>query len=102
MSGRTLTRAGLVEALHREIGLSRSESAQLVETALEEIAAALVREGRVKIAGFGSFVVRDGAPRVGRNPRTGETVPIGPRRTLFFRPSRELRQRLNAGEDDGA
>lgn len=102
MPGRTLTRAGLVEVLHREIGLSRAESSQLVDMALQEIVGGLLRDGRVKIAGFGSFVVRDGAPRVGRNPRTGEAVPIGPRRTLLFRPSRELRLRLNAGEDEGA
>ena len=101
----TVTRATLAEAVYRELGLSRTESAALVDSLIETICDSLVREGTVKIASFGSFVVRTSGPRVGRNPRTGEVVPIAPRRTAVFRPSRLLRDRLNrapvtAPEDD--
>ncbi len=95
MAGRTVTRAELADALYREIGLSRSESAELVDAILDEIADSLVREGVVKIASFGTFLVRAKGPRVGRNPRTGEEVPIEARRVLVFRPSQALRARLN-------
>ncbi len=102
----TVTRATLADAVYRELGLSRTESAALVDALIDEIRDSLVREGSVKIAAFGSFVVRTSGPRVGRNPRTGEVVPIAPRRTLVFRPSRLLRERLNratagAPRDDG-
>ncbi len=99
MAGRTVTRAELADALYREIGLSRSESQAFVDAILDEIAASLVREGVVKIASFGTFLVRQKGPRVGRNPRTGEEVPIAPRRTLVFRPSQALRARLNRDEE---
>jgi len=98
MSGKTATRSDLSEAVYREIGLSRSESAEMVETILSHISEALVGGENVKISSFGTFTVRDKGPRVGRNPKTGEEVPIGPRRVLVFRPSHIMKERVNAGE----
>lgn len=97
MAGNTSTRADLSEAVYREIGLSRSESADLVETILGRISDALVRGENVKISSFGTFAVREKGPRMGRNPKTGEEVPIGPRRVLVFRPSHIMKERVNAG-----
>lgn len=91
----TLTRADLTEAVHRELGLSRAESADLVETVLDHICKQLVAGENVKISSFGSFVLRDKAQRIGRNPKTGVEVPIEPRRVLTFRPSQLLRERIN-------
>lgn len=96
-SQNTLTRAELGEAVHNAIGLSRAESSQLVETVLDKISDALVAGENVKISSFGSFILRDKNRRVGRNPKTGEEVPIEPRRVLTFRPSQILRERINKG-----
>ena len=93
----TLTRAELGEAVHREIGLSRVESAQLVETVLDTVANALLGGENVKISSFGSFILRDKGRRIGRNPKTGVEVPIEPRRVLTFRPSQIMRDRINRG-----
>ncbi len=93
----TLTRAELAERLNREIGLSRAESADLVEQVLDAIADALVAGENVKLSSFGSFLLRQKGLRVGRNPKTGVVVPIEPRTTLSFRPSQILRQRINGG-----
>lgn len=98
MPGRTVTRAQLAEAVYREVGLSRSESAQLVDAILHEIGESLLREGAVKISSFGTFAVRGKGKRIGRNPKTGEEVPIEPRRVLVFRASQVLKDRINAGE----
>ncbi|HFD16685.1 MAG TPA: integration host factor subunit alpha [Rhodospirillales bacterium] len=95
MAGKTVTRAQLAEAVYQQVGLSRSESAELVDAILEEISDSLVREGTVKISSFGTFLVRQKGQRIGRNPKTGEEVPILPRRVLVFRPSQALRARLN-------
>ena len=97
MAGNTVTRADLSDAVYREIGLSRNESAQMVESVLTHIADALVRGENVKISSFGTFLVREKGPRVGRNPKTGEEVPIEPRRALVFRPSNILKARVNGG-----
>jgi integration host factor subunit alpha len=97
MSEKTLTRMDLSEAVFREVGLSRNESAQLVESVLAHISDALVRGESVKISSFGTFSVRDKAPRVGRNPKTGEEVPIHERRVLTFRPSHLMKDRVAAG-----
>ncbi len=97
MAGKTVTRAQLAEAIYQEVGLSRSESAGLVDAILEEVSRSLVEEGVVKISSFGTFLVREKGPRVGRNPKTGEEVPIEPRRVLVFRPSQGLRERLGGG-----
>ncbi len=96
MSEKTLTRADITEAVYEEVGLSRHESAELVEVIMAEIANALVAGNNVKISSFGSFMLRDKAGRVGRNPKTGEEVPIAPRRVLTFRPSQILKATINA------
>jgi integration host factor subunit alpha len=95
VSGNTITRADLSEAVYQEVGLSRNESANLVEVVLDEIADALAKGEMVKISSFGSFAVRQKGQRVGRNPKTGEEVPILPRRVLVFRASHVLKHRIN-------
>ena len=95
MSRRTITRADLTEAVYQEVGLSRNESADLVEMVLEEIADALAAGDSVKIASFGTFIVRQKGLRRGRNPKTGEEVPILPRRVLSFRASDILKAHIN-------
>ena len=95
MTNETLTRADLSEAVYHEVGLSRNESALLVDTVLEEVSAALAGGDPVKISAFGTFELRDKRERVGRNPKTGKEVPITPRRVLVFRPSHILRDRIN-------
>lgn len=97
MSQNTVTRAQLSEAVYQEVGLSRNESADLVESVLNEVADALARGEMVKISSFGSFQVRSKGERVGRNPKTGEEVPILPRRVLVFRASHVLKDRINEG-----
>ncbi|NVJ69254.1 MAG: integration host factor subunit alpha [Alphaproteobacteria bacterium] len=96
MSDNTLTRADLTEAVYEEVGLSRNESADLVEAVLDEISDSLVAGDNVKISSFGSFLVRQKNGRMGRNPKTGEEVPIDPRRVLVFRPSQVMKDRINA------
>ena len=95
MTGHTVTRADLSEAVYQEVGLSRNESAELVESVLSEVSSALVRGEMVKISSFGSFSVRQKGKRIGRNPKTGEEVPILPRRVLVFRASHVLKNRIN-------
>jgi integration host factor subunit alpha len=97
MGGKTLTRADLAEAVVRKIGLPRNESQELVELVLDEISTTLSRGEGVKLSSFGSFGVRDKGQRVGRNPKTGEEVPITPRRVLVFRASNILKSRINNG-----
>lgn len=97
MSNNTLTRADLTESVYEEVGLSRNESSNLVEAVLKEISDNLVRGDQVKISSFGSFQVRQKSGRIGRNPKTGQEVPIAPRRVLVFRPSQVMRDRINGG-----
>ncbi|MEM9524408.1 MAG: integration host factor subunit alpha [Pseudomonadota bacterium] len=97
MTDRTLTRMDLSEAVFREVGLSRNESAQLVESVLRHMSDALIKGESVKISSFGTFSVRSKAARVGRNPKTGEEVPISPRRVLSFRPSYLMKNRVATG-----
>ena len=99
MAGKTVTRAQLAESVYQEVGLSRSESADLVDAILGEISDSLLQEGSVKISSFGTFTVRHKGRRVGRNPKTGEEVPILPRRVLVFRASQVLKERVNATAD---
>ena len=103
-NARTLTRADLTDAVYRRVGLSRSESAALVESVLDEICDALVRGETVKLSSFGSFVVRSKGERIGRNPKTGVEVPITPRRVMVFKPSNTLKAAINGevanDEDD--
>ena len=91
----TVTRAHLAEMIYMQVGLSRNESADLLETVLERISFALQQGESVKISGFGTFSVRQKGRRIGRNPKTGEEVPILPRRVLVFRPSHVLKARAN-------
>ncbi len=95
MTGQTVTRADLAEAVYEEVGLSRNESSDLVEAVLEEISQALIGGDNVKISSFGSFSVREKSARVGRNPKTGVEVPILPRRVLVFRASHVLKDAIN-------
>ncbi|MFK5997046.1 MAG: integration host factor subunit alpha [Rhodobacterales bacterium] len=97
MNDKTLTRMDLGEAVFREVGLSRNESADLVESVLDHISNALVEGQNVKISSFGTFSLRDKKARIGRNPKTGEEVPITPRRVLTFRPSHLMKDRVSAG-----
>ena len=97
MGDNTLTRMDLSEAVFREVGLSRNESADLVEAVLGHISDALVTGEQVKISSFGTFSVREKSARVGRNPKTGEEVPIQPRRVLAFRPSHLMKERVAVG-----
>ena len=99
MVSRTVTRADLTEAVYEEVGLSRNESAELVEMVLAEISDTLAAGETVKIASFGTFMVRQKGLRRGRNPKTGEEVPILPRRVLSFRASHILKAHIN--KEDG-
>ena len=94
---KTLTRSDLSEAVYREVGLSRTESADLVESILAHLSDALVGGDTVKISSFGTFSVREKGARMGRNPKTGEEVPIEPRRVLVFRPPHILKDKINEG-----
>jgi integration host factor subunit alpha len=97
MTGKTLTRADLAEAVVRKVGLGRHESQEIVEMILDEIGQALEKGENVKLSSFGSFGIREKGERVGRNPKTGEEVPITPRRVLVFRPSAIMKSRVNTG-----
>mgnify|MGYP001163478166 CR=1 FL=1 len=102
MAGSTVTRAQLSEAVYQEVGLSRNESADLVESVLSEISDILVRGEPVKLSSFGSFSVRQKSERKGRNPKTGEEVPIKPRQVLVFRASNILKQKINLSLNPGS
>ncbi|MEX0628525.1 MAG: integration host factor subunit alpha [Cucumibacter sp.] len=95
MTDKTVTRADLSEAVYQTVGLSRTESAELVERVLGLISDALVAGRNVKLSSFGSFQVRSKNRRIGRNPKTGEEVPILPRRVLVFKPSNVLKTKIN-------
>ena len=95
MAERTLTRAHLSEAVYEEVGLSRNESTELVESVLNKISSTLVKGETVKVSSFGTFSVRSKGQRIGRNPKTGKEVLILPRRVLVFRPSQILKDKVN-------
>lgn len=97
MTSKTITRVELADAVYSEIGLSRSESAVLVEAVLEEICQALVKGDKVKISSFGTFSVRSKKERIGRNPRSGVEVPITPRRVASFKASNLIKKNINDG-----
>ena len=101
MASKTVTRAELSEAVYRKVGLSRAESARLVEQVLGEISDTLAAEEDVKLTGFGSFLLRSKAERVGRNPKTGVEVPIEKRRVVVFKPSEVLKTHINGEASDG-
>ena len=93
----TLTRADLADIVHRKLGLSRAESASVVERVLHHMCHSLSEGNNVKISGFGTFILRDKGQRVGRNPKTGIEVPIAPRRVMTFRASQIMRDRIAKG-----
>lgn len=97
MTSKTLTRMDLAEAIHDGVGLSRNDSAQIVESVLTHISDALVRGEQVKISSFGTFSIREKNARVGRNPKTGEEAPINARRVLTFRPSHLMKDSVAQG-----
>lgn len=97
MGGKTLTRADLAEAVVRKVGLPRNESQDMVERVLGEISQSLAGGEPVKLSSFGSFGIRQKGERIGRNPKTGQEVPITPRRVLVFRPSTIMKDRINTG-----
>jgi integration host factor subunit alpha len=97
MGGKTLTRADLAEAVVQKVGLPRNESQELVELILNEISSSLAAGQPVKLSSFGSFGIRSKGERIGRNPKTGQEVPITPRRVLVFRPSNIMKQKINTG-----
>ena len=100
MARQTITRSQLSEAVYQEVGLSRNESAELLESILSKISETLSNEESVKISSFGSFSVRRKGQRIGRNPKTGEEVPILPRKVLVFRPSQVLKARISVATID--
>ncbi len=97
---KTLTRADLSEAVHRQVGLSRTDSAELVKEVLDCMSNALAAGENVKLSSFGTFMVRTKKGRMGRNPKTGEEVPITPRKVLVFRPSQIMKNRVNGEAGD--
>jgi integration host factor subunit alpha len=101
---RTVTRVDLAEAVYRCVGLSRKESAILVQSVLDELAEALVAGESIKLSSFGRFLVRAKSERIGRNPKTGVEVPITQRRVMVFKPSNVLKARINglavSGDED--
>lgn len=97
MNGKTITRADLSELVHANVGLSRTESAELVKSVLASVSEALIQGESVKLSSFGTFMVRQKNGRIGRNPKTGQEVPITPRRVLVFRPSHVLKKQVNEG-----
>jgi integration host factor subunit alpha len=99
---RTVTRVDLAEAVYQQVGLSRKESAQLVEMVLGELTNTLVSGEPVKLSSFGSFVIRHKGLRIGRNPKTGVEVPITERRVLVFKPSNVLKAHINGLTIDGS
>lgn len=101
MSNRTITRADLAEAIYQQLGLSRNESATLVEQVLFEMTESLARGETVKISSFGSFSLRQKGERIGRNPKTGVEVPITPRKVLVFKASHVLKDSMNGKVPSG-
>ena len=97
MPSKTITRADLVEALARRTNMPRGEASRLLTQMLEHIQEALIAGETVKLSRFGNFTVRAKRQRVGRNPKTGEEVPITPRRVVTFRPSQMLRDFVEKG-----
>lgn len=99
--GRTVTRADLAEVVYQKVGLARTDSAEMVESFLDEMSRALVNGENVKLSSFGTFAVRSKGERVGRNPKTGIEVPITPRRVLVFKPSNILKARVDGKSIEG-
>ena len=97
MKGKTLNRVAISDAVFRKIGLSRNESAKLVDAVLDNVSGALVCGEKVKLSSFGTFSMRQKSARVGRNPQTGQEVPIPARKVLTFRASDQMKKRVMDG-----
>ena len=97
MTGKTVTRADLVEALAKRANMQRADANRLLTRMLEMMQDSLVDGDTVKLSRFGNFNVRAKRQRIGRNPKTGEDVPITPRRVVTFRPSQRLREFVEKG-----
>jgi integration host factor subunit alpha len=94
-----MTKADIVEAIYEKIGFSRKESAEIVDLVFDLMKETLENGDKIKISGFGNFVVREKRARKGRNPQTGQELEISARRVLTFKPSQVLRKTLNTGEE---
>ena len=92
-----MTKAVLAEKLYEKLSCTKDEAFDLVDLALEVLKAGIAKEGLVKISGFGNFIVKQKAARKGRNPQTGETITITPRKVLTFKPSAVLKNKVNQG-----
>jgi integration host factor subunit alpha len=90
-----MTKADIVETIYEKVGFSRKESAEIVDLVFDMIKGTLEKGDKIKISGFGNFVVREKRPRKGRNPQTGDEIQISARRVLTFKPSQVLRKALN-------
>lgn len=97
-----MTKAEIIEQIYEKVGFSKKESAEIVEMVFDLMKGTLERGEKIKISGFGNFVVREKRPRLGRNPQTGEAIEISARRVLTFRPSQVLKSALNNGADDAS
>jgi len=93
---RALTKADMAEKLHDELGLNKREAKELVEMLFEEIREALQDDEQVKLSGFGNFDLRDKSERPGRNPKTGQEIPISARRVVTFKPGQKLKARVES------
>jgi len=100
MERKTLTRQDISEALYRDVGLSKHESALMLETVLEHISKALSNGEIVKLSSFGTFTSRKKRERIGRNPKTGVTATINARRVISFKPSKLMKARINKSEEN--
>ena len=100
MERKTLTRQDISEALYRDVGLSKHESALMLETVLEHISNALIEGEIVKLSSFGTFTSRQKRERIGRNPKTGVAATINARRVISFKPSKLMKARINKSEEN--
>jgi len=96
-----MTKADIIESVYEQIGFSKREAADVVETVFETMKSTLANGEKIKVSGFGNFVVRSKRARVGRNPQTGDVITISERRVLTFKPSQVLKDALNDGQTDG-
>lgn len=97
-STKTLTKADIIESVYEKVGFSKKEASDIVELLFDTLKTTLEKGEKVKISGFGNFVVRHKKPRIGRNPQTGEEIEISERKVLTFKPSQVLKAALNKGE----
>jgi integration host factor subunit alpha len=95
-----MTKADIIEQIYEKVGFSKKESAEIVELVFDTMKETLEKGEKIKISGFGNFVVRQKRPRIGRNPQTGEEIEISARKVMTFRPSQVLKSALNKGQGE--